>query len=887
MTAPVAAVRDRAPDNPAELAERALAAVGRDPHQALRDADHAVSAGMAANDRAAASKAHRAAGLALRELGRLPDAERRLRTAARIADDGRAAQAAAEARMSLAFVLLDRGRVRTAFGVADQAAAGVTGLPAWRVACQRALILQRTGQLDAALAAYTAVLPKLRAAGDTIWLARLHNNRGLLLAHRGSLGQADADLAAAARLYADLGMDLLAAEAECNRGNVEALRGDATGALASYDRAERVPALQRKPIPQLLINRCQVLLSVGLFDDARRTAEHAVAELSDSGHRTDLAEAQLWLAEAAAAQGDFRAAGVQAQRARAAFRGQQRSGWALLARLVELRTSASAGLSGDDQTRLRRAADRCATQLAAAGWHTAELDARLIAAVSALRAGDGIGAARRLAEIRARGARGSIEMRVRGWHAEALRRRAADDRRGTLAALRAGLGVLDRGQAALGATDLRAHLSVFGVELAAMGTELAVASGDAWVVLDWAERSRARAMQLRPVSPPADDELAAALVGLRQLSSPSRSGPSGPTTPSTAARRAAEERVVRASRSTASPWHRPAGGAIDRKALVAALSDDVLVEFVAGGGDLYAVVLAGGRGRLVPLDAAAPAQDAVETAAAALAALATGLGTDRSRAALRAALDAACDELDDLLIRPLALADGGNVVLVPTGALHRVPWAALPRLSGRAVRVAPSAHLFLRAATRRATGVGVVLAAGPGVPGGRDEVAAIAALHPNPTMLLGEQASVTAVGGLLDGAGTVHLAAHGTLRVDNPLLSSIVLADGGLTVYDLERLAAPPDVVVLPACRSGVSTVLAGDELIGLVSALLTLGTRTVIAPVAPVSDRLTAPLMIALHERLRAGDAPAAALARACAGVDRTEPAAHAVAASFVCFGG
>jgi CHAT domain-containing protein len=125
-----------------------------------------------------------------------------------------------------------------------------------------------------------------------------------------------------------------------------------------------------------------------------------------------------------------------------------------------------------------------------------------------------------------------------------------------------------------------------------------------------------------------------------------------------------------------------------------------------------------------------------------------------------------------------------------------------------------------------------------------------------------------------------HLAAHATFRADNGMWSSVHLADGPLTVYELETLVRPPDVVVLSACQSGLSTVRPGDEVLGLAAALLGLGTRAVVASVVPVADADTAPLMIALHHRLLAGDEPAVALAGAQAAIG------GAVAASFGCFG-
>ena len=82
--------------------------------------------------------------------------------------------------------------------------------------------------------------------------------------------------------------------------------------------------------------------------------------------------------------------------------------------------------------------------------------------------------------------------------------------------------------------------------------------------------------------------------------------------------------------------------------------------------------------------------------------------------------------------------------------------------------------------------------------------------------------------GALDGADSVHVAAHGRFRDDNPLFCSLELADGNVTVYDLERLRKVPQRIVLSSCESGLSAVHAGDELMGFTAALFALGTCTI-----------------------------------------------------------
>ena len=122
--------------------------------------------------------------------------------------------------------------------------------------------------------------------------------------------------------------------------------------------------------------------------------------------------------------------------------------------------------------------------------------------------------------------------------------------------------------------------------------------------------------------------------------------------------------------------------------------------------------------------------------------------------------------------------------------------------------------------------------------------------------------------------------------MDNPLFSFLMLADGPLTVYDLSVLRRPPALLVLSGCDTGLADVHPGDELMGLVSALLNMGTATVVASTGPVDDGATRLLMRDLYAHLGAGHRPAAALAMAQAMAQALPPALRASTDSFVCFG-
>ncbi|QFY08988.1 CHAT domain-containing protein [Nonomuraea phyllanthi] len=149
---------------------------------------------------------------------------------------------------------------------------------------------------------------------------------------------------------------------------------------------------------------------------------------------------------------------------------------------------------------------------------------------------------------------------------------------------------------------------------------------------------------------------------------------------------------------------------------------------------------------------------------------------------------------------------------------------------------------------------------GPGVPA----TGAGAPPYGEVTVLAEGQATAPAVLAAIDGSPLAHLAAHGTFRADSPLFSSLHLDDGPLTGYDLERLRRAPHHLVLSSCDSGQMAAVGADELLGLATALLRLGTAAIVASVVPVNDETAVPVMVGLHDGLRRGLGLAEALCRA-----------------------
>jgi hypothetical protein len=440
----------------------------------------------------------------------------------------------------------------------------------------------------------------------------------------------------------------------------------------------------------------------------------------------------------------------------------------------------------------------------------------------------------------------------------------------------------------LGATDLRAGASANLTGLAQLGLTIAMAERPARM-LAAVERVRAAHLLQRPVRPPGDDLLARDLTELRRVGRLIQAAVlAGRPTGELRRRHIQLERAVRdrcrlAPARTDPPAPAPSAGELTDR-----LGDRALVEYFQVDGDLHALTLVRGRLRHHALGPAAAVARELSVLPFLLRRLALRAGSPMSLESAAVGAEHASRRLDAVLLAPLAPVVGGRpLVIVPTPDLQAVTWSLLPSCRGVPVTVAPSATLWHRAARRAAVARPdgpVVLVAGPGLAGARAEVGRIASIYPDAVELSGDDASVEAVLKECSGAGLVHLATHGSVRLDNPLFSYLRLSDGPLTVYDLERLPAAPGRVILSACESGRGAVLPSGAVLGLVGAFLALGTVTLIGNMLPVLDPEAPALMADLHRRLRAGDRPAEALAaaqqRAC------EHGYLALAGSLVCFG-
>jgi tetratricopeptide (TPR) repeat protein len=773
-------------------------------------------------------------------------------------------------------VLAWAGESKRGESILSQVIAGTRGAMQAQALVQRGAIRFRLSEFGKALSDFDRSEALLEDASSPTW-ARLHTNRGLTLVMLARLPEAMVSLELGRSAYLQMEAPLAAAAALHNLGWAAGRSGDIPLALVYFDEAEEEVRAVGGGLGELWRDRADLLASAGLTTDALDLATRAVDELAREGHKAAQAEALVRLAETALGHGDLATARSAATEASSLFRTQQRPGWAAHADLIALRCTFAGGRGG---RREMNGASSLARRLHRTLMRDSAVAAEILAARIATRLGDTDFAGGILRGVDIRLGRLDVRVGARLALAELELRLGMPSK--SLHQVRLGLGEVDRYRAAVGSSEVRAHLSSLVTELGRLGLRL-VWKGSGRRLLLWLERTRAGALRFPPARPPDDGVMSSDLARLRAVESRLRDGDEQALPALRRNRSQIEERVRR--REMRMEGHHRGRAVASVSELVDALDDRRLIALAAIDDELLAVSVINGTVRRHELGKFGPIASATDEMRLALVRLANPRSSDQSRDAARRSAEDVVGRLDKAVISRLP--GSHPTVIVPPVELQSFPWSLLQSLAGVPLSVSPSGSVWLAAASRsHRDDAGVTLAAGAGLDHSMAEVRALARIHPVATVLSPSKATVSAVASAISGNRLAHLACHGTVRTDNPLFSSLRFKDGGLTVYDLEEVPAPPRWLVLSACSLGQSAPRPGDEPLGIVAALLGMGGQAVIASPTLVPDStVTRRLMVELHRRLGAGATPAAALAAAQEKLDFSDPA-DLVAGTFMCFG-
>ena len=160
-----------------------------------------------------------------------------------------------------------------------------------------------------------------------------------------------------------------------------------------------------------------------------------------------------------------------------------------------------------------------------------------------------------------------------------------------------------------------------------------------------------------------------------------------------------------------------------------------------------------------------------------------------------------------------------------------------------------------------------------------DSEAQMAKMFPKVVKLLSSQdANLAAVAEHASGRDLIHFYCHGIFEPDNPNQSGLLLHDGFLTVQriitDLDL--SQTNLTALAACESGRVDVGQGEELVGLIQALLTSGSKAVVATLWKVNEPATQAFFQHFYCAIKAGHSPAEALSHATQAIRQTEDWEH-----------
>jgi tetratricopeptide (TPR) repeat protein len=893
------------------LLQDARARLIADPREALELAQQAVDAADASRDLEVRAAARQVRGDARRFVGehasaladytKAADLFRRVR---RSADAARADASAVDSLRSLGRApdaLRRAARARRVFRrLGDDLRSAVLDEIV-------GLVYMQQNNYARALRQFDRARPVVAATGRPIDLAALNNNAATTLTNLDRLREAETLYAAARTIYAEHGTDAALARVDVNLGYLAFRQGRYGAAVDLLRRAGDVFDSLRN-VRMAIGTRLDLVdtyLALNLLDEAGALAEDQLSLTQQMGIDRDHARALFYVSTHRARVGCVDEALEHLAAAEAEFATQANQLWRTRCALGR-----AALLVGNGDPGALKAAivlcRRAVRAFAKLGHPSRQAVAGAMLAQAQLKAGRP-----RAAEESARSALSLAQGVAVPWLLFECHYTLGRILRATGQAERAYLAyceaadALERVRSELQPEELRISLVSDKTDLYQELVELSLHRSDAAEALRHAERAKSRtfaerlAATLDPTRQGIDVELvgtadASVLERMRELRNElawlyARLGDEVDTATlqrfrQQVASREAElvrlrRRLQPAGRSQAAALgivESSSGAAISLEALRSRLpAGSVVLEYFQAGNELILFAFDSRQLSTHRLGEMSEVIDLVERFRYQVSKFALGEEYVRAHAGrLEAGTNALFLRLYERLIEPCAdsLVDARHLVIVPHGALHYLPFHALldptetPLIERVELTYAPSSAVFAACLERPAIvhkpGAGLVVGVSdPSLPNIAREVDEVARVLGNVKCLVGNAATEQAFRVHAPQAEVIHLASHGVFRNDNPLFSSIKLADGWLSLHDLSSMRLRASLVTLSACETGVNGVLAGDELVGLARGFFLAGAATVVVSLWAVNDASTAQLMERFYSHIQSGTHPGAAL--------------------------
>ncbi len=231
-------------------------------------------------------------------------------------------------------------------------------------------------------------------------------------------------------------------------------------------------------------------------------------------------------------------------------------------------------------------------------------------------------------------------------------------------------------------------------------------------------------------------------------------------------------------------------------------------------------------------------------------------------------------ELYTLLFAPVEneLKNISNIVIIPNGTLHFIPFQALMNSKGEYlvekynIVYSPSGSVYKLCRdkdVKKGSGfMGMALGDisvgnNVGLPGTEDELKKILPLFPDKLSSFGTESTETFAKKSAGEFNFIHFATHGIYNYRQPLYSFLLFPpsdndDGRLNVWEVFEMNISSKLVTLSACETGLGNLDQGDELVGLSRAFLYAGSSAVIVSLWSVADYPTSILMTNFYKYIK-----------------------------------
>ncbi|NJO98832.1 MAG: CHAT domain-containing protein, partial [Pleurocapsa sp. CRU_1_2] len=218
-----------------------------------------------------------------------------------------------------------------------------------------------------------------------------------------------------------------------------------------------------------------------------------------------------------------------------------------------------------------------------------------------------------------------------------------------------------------------------------------------------------------------------------------------------------------------------------------------------------------------------------------------------------------------------------ELIIIPHGYLHNIPFAALPisetefLIDKFRIRHAPSCQILKFCQDRKPVvnvTYGTVEDADGSLPGARLEGQKVAQLFDisEKNRLIGEeQSTVTEYRQLAKRIQALHSSHHANSRLDNPLESALKLANGRITLGELLLWRLDDlEEVFLSCCETNLGVAESTDDVLTLASGFLCAGARGVISSLWVADDFVSNSLSTFYYQLRKEGKSRSAALQQA-----------------------